>query len=88
MHSPSEASGESVGSTGEVGEGVPRLESQAKGGGAAREKRHPLSDDVKRFLDLTREHYHVPGISVGVIDGDETYFSASDPSNTSREGAV
>ena len=88
MYSPSVASGELVGSTGEVGEGVASGESKAKVGETVPEKRHPVSDDVKRFLDLTKEHYHVPGISIGVVDGDETYFSASDPSYTSDEEAV
>lgn len=80
MHNPSEPIDKSIGSTGDVREGLPRRESQPRnGGGAAREKRNPLKDDVKRFIELTREQYHVPGISIGVVNGTETYFSASDP---------
>ncbi|PKS08616.1 hypothetical protein jhhlp_005003 [Lomentospora prolificans] len=35
----------------------------------------PLTDDFKKYVDDLREEWHVPGISVGVVDGDETYTS-------------
>lgn len=34
----------------------------------------PFTDDFKEYLDGLLDHYHVPSVSISVIDGDETHI--------------
>ena len=36
-------------------------------------RRNPLDDDFKRLVEHAMEEFHVPGISVAVVDGDATW---------------
>ena len=38
-------------------------------------KESPFNGELKVFIDSLREHYRVPGLSIGVVHDDETYLS-------------
>lgn len=35
--------------------------------------RNPLNEEISKFVQESLDVWHVPGMSVGVIDGDEIY---------------
>lgn len=39
--------------------------------------RNPFTDDLKSFIDHVMRHYHVPSLSIGIVDGDETFINVS-----------
>ena len=62
----------STDSAGDAGETViPRVVGSDD---SAPEEGNPLNDEMKSFIDSLREHYRVPGVSIGVIDGDDTHL--------------
>ena len=36
-------------------------------------KSSPLNDDFRKLVDETLEKWHIQGVSVAVVDGDETW---------------
>lgn len=42
-------------------------------------KANPLDKSFKVFVDKALEEWHVPGVSVAVVDGDETWAEVSNP---------
>jgi CubicO group peptidase (beta-lactamase class C family) len=38
---------------------------------------NPLDDEFAKFVDEALEDWHVPGVAVGVIDGDEVFTQVS-----------
>lgn len=47
----------------------------------------PLTPDFDKLVADTLDHWHVPGISIAVIDGDKT-FSKVCPSTAEAEGQL
>ena len=78
--------GASTGPAGDVQGSVNVPIRQPDGSGTHAKKRNPLNDEVKGFVNSLREHYHVPGISIGVVHEDETYLSVSSYSGPIRLG--
>ncbi|SPO03651.1 uncharacterized protein DNG_06334 [Cephalotrichum gorgonifer] len=54
---------------------LPTQERQPETSVTLQTKGNPLNDGFKKFIDSTREKYHVPGVAIGVVHGDETYLS-------------
>lgn len=42
---------------------------------------NPLNDDFKNLVEEQMEHWKVPGMAIGVVDGDEMWNSVSDISS-------
>lgn len=57
-----------------VGDAPPQVP-LANGLPEPRNKGHPLNSVFKEYIDQIREDLHVPGLSIGVVDGDETYLA-------------
>ena len=63
-----------------IGNAPPQVPLAANGGlPESRSRGNPLNNQFKEYIDLVREDLHVPGLSIGVVDGDETYLEVSSP---------
>lgn len=44
----------------------------------------PFTDDFASLVDEIREEWHIPGLALSVVDGDETYSEVRNPPSLSR----
>lgn len=65
-----------------IGDAPPQVPLSANGGLPKSQSRgNPLNNQFKEYIDLIREDLHVPGLSIGVVDGDETYLEVPSPTS-------
>jgi hypothetical protein len=56
------------------GEDIPMFGSQmSENIGEKKEKVSPFDADFAKLVEITRSKWHLPGVSLAVVDGDETF---------------
>lgn len=48
------------------------------GGGGGGEEQGPLTEEFGSYIEGLLEEWHVPGLAIGVVDGDDTYTEVRD----------
>ena len=34
----------------------------------------PFTEELSKFIEEVRSHFHLPSISIGIVEGDQTYL--------------